>query len=584
MTGVILTAAVTAVMGVAGYFLLRRREICTATRALMWLNFVLPFAFGGFYTYFALPLTAFLLAVLLRTVKQNGELRLKTNLSTVAILLVVLGYLVTPLWAADQGMAAFGMIRMLPLLLYLLLLLQIPAEERSGVLTLVPLSGAVMTLLSMALLLIPELGTYMTISDRLAGFFAYPNTFAVFALAGLLLVMLKQEKKWQDYLTGGILVLGVIASGSRTAFVFLGVAAVLLLIPKGRGKMAAFAAVAVAAGIGLSFLLAGFEPLSGADRFTTIDVSESTFLGRLLYYKDALTMILRHPFGTGYWGWRVLQSGVQTGVYAVTFVHNSLLQLFLDIGWVPAIAVAIAFLKTIFSKKTSYTARAVLLVVLGHCLLDFDLEYLSIWLILIPLLPTDDGKEKVLKKPRTPVLAVGSVMLALCLWLGTGDFLVQMGWSEACLSVTPFHTDSLEKQLYGETDMAKLAKTADKMLRLCPTSSIAHSAKANVAFSRGEALLMMEEKELAIANARYTLVEYIDYLDKLFALYQAYSQMGDAGSAEFCARKILEVPGMMDSVIDSTAALAYRIADVPELTLPAEYLQAIEDIKAIYGA
>ena len=583
MTGVILTAIVTALMGVVGYFLLRRRELSTPARALSWLNFVLPFAFGGFFTYLALPVTAFLLAVLWKTVKQKGELKFKTNLSTVAIVLVVLGYLVTVLWAADKGMAAFGMIRMIPLLLYLLLLLQIPSEERSGVLDLVPLSGGVMTVLSMALLLIPSLGTYMTISDRLAGFFAYPNTFAAFLLACLLLSMLKQQKKWQDYLLGGIAVLGVIASGSRTAFVFLFVAVVLLLIPKGRGKTAAFAAVAVAAGIGISFLLAGFEPLSGADRFTTIDVSESTFLGRLLYYKDALAIIVRHPFGTGYWGWRVLQSGVQTGVYAVTFVHNSFLQLLLDIGWIPAILLAVAFLKTIFAKETSYTARAVLLVVLGHCMLDFDLEYLSIWLILVPLLPMDAGKEKLIKKPKTAVLAVGSVMLALSLWLGTGDFLVQMGWNEACLKVTPFHTDSLEKRLYGEGDMAKLAKVADKMIRLCPTSSIAHSAKANVAYSGGEALLMMEEKELAIANARYTLVEYIDYLDKLFALYQAYSQMGDADSAEYCAKKILEVPAMIREVIDSTAPIAYKIADVPDLTLPDDYLLAIEQLHAIYG-
>lgn len=583
MTGVILTAVVTVVMGVVGCFLLRGHELNTPARALKWLNFVLPFAFGGFFTYLALPLTVFLLAALWKTVRQNGTLKIRINLSAAAVALVALGYLVTPLWAADKGMAVFGMIRMLPLLLYLLLLLQIPEEERSGVLELVPLCGAVMTVLSMALLLIPALGTYMTISDRLAGFFAYPNTFAAFLLAGLLLTMLKREKKWLDYLLGGILMLGIIASGSRTAFVFLGVAVVLLLIPKGRGKMAVFAAVAVAAGIGISFLLAGFEPLSGADRFTTIDVSESTFLGRLLYYKDALAIIARHPFGTGYWGWRVLQPGAQTGVYAVTFVHNSLLQLFLDIGWVPAVAVAVAFLKTIFSKETSYAARAVLLVVLGHCLLDFDLEYLSIWLILIPLLPMQTGREVVLKKPKTPVLAVGGVMLALCLWLGTGDFLVQMGWNEACLKVTPFHTDSLEKRLYGESDMTELAKTADKMLRLCPTSSIAHSAKANVAFSGGQALLMMEEKEQAIANARYTLVEYTDYLDKLFALYQAYSQMGDAGSAQYCAQKILEVPGMLREVVDSTAPIAYKIADVPNLTLPAEYLQAIEQLRVIYG-
>ena len=95
MTGVILAAVATVIMGIAGIFLVRRTQCDIPTQALMWLNFTLPFAFGGFFTYMSLPLTVFLLAVLWLTVKKNGKLHFKFNLSTLAVSLVVLGYLVT---------------------------------------------------------------------------------------------------------------------------------------------------------------------------------------------------------------------------------------------------------------------------------------------------------------------------------------------------------------------------------------------------------------------------------------------------------------------------------------------------------
>lgn len=583
MDGVIMIWCAVAIVAAGAFFAARKRAVEPFERWLYWLNFVVPFAYGGFYTYLAAPFTAVLLAALCQTVRKNGKLTLYFNWNTIAVLLVVLGYFVTPLWAADKGSAVFGIIRFVPLALYLLLLMQWPKVGVQELAEPVAYSGAVMTVVSLGSQFVPALSEYVTVNGRLAGFFGYPNTFAIFLLAGLIMLMLRHGNSWLDWVASAVLIFGTVASGSRTAFVFLLVAIVLILMGKRKVKTVIILAVAVAFGIAASALLSSFTELHNANRFTTITDSPGTFIGRLLYYRDALGVIATHPFGLGYWGYRVLEGSFQTGRYYVAFVHNGLLQLLLDIGWIPALLLAFCFLRAIFSKKTDYTKRALLLLVLGHCMLDFDLQYFTVWMLLLPMLDLHGGRELSLKKPRVPVLAVGAVLLAVCVWLGLGDWFMQMGYSQKSLAVTPFRTEALEEQLAGQADMEILDATAEKILSLCPSSSIAHSAKANVAYSKGDVLTMMEEKEQAIRYAKYTIEEYTDYLDKLFAVYQVYAQMGDTASAQYCAQKILAVPTLIQQVTENTSWLAENTRDDNSLELPAEYLQVIEQVRQIYG-
>ena len=67
------------------------------------------------------------------------------------------------------------------------------------------------------------------------------------------------------------------------------------------------------------------------ERFTNISFGASTFLGRILYVQDALPLILKHPFGLGYYGYYFIQQSVQTGVYTVVNAHNELIQILLDV-------------------------------------------------------------------------------------------------------------------------------------------------------------------------------------------------------------------------------------------------------------
>ena len=335
-----------------------------------------------------------------------------------------------------------------------------------------------------------------------------------------------------------------------------------------------------AAGLLGAWALAALNLLPNADRFTTISLSASTFVVRFLYFKDALGVILRHPFGLGYWGYYAMEGSFQTGSYCVTFVHNGLLQLLLDVGWVPALLMAAAFIKTIFHKSTSHTSRGVLLIVLAHCMLDFDLQFSAIWFLLLCTMDFQEGKTITLRKGGNAAKIFGVILLILSLWLGAGDFCMALGKPTACLKILPFHTESLIYAISDETDPVALDKAADNILAKNKYSSIAYTAKANAAFAQGDILEMINYKEQAIACAKYITKEYCDYLDKLSVAYGLYLQAGDLDSAKYCANKILYVETMIQQLADTTSPLAYRTGDDPDIHLPGEYKTFIADIRA----
>jgi len=582
MDATLLFLSAASVAGLSVPFLLHafRKANPQLPSVFMWLLFVLPFAVGGFYTWLAVPVSGFLLGVLWLQAKQSGSLKLYLNLPFAAVAAVFAGFCLTPLWAADKGMAVFGFVRFLPILLYALLLMQLPQTQRETALLPIPFCGVIMTVLSLGLQFLPAFTDALTVNGRLAGFFQYPNTFAVFLLAGLVIQGTKNSRRIADTVTDSVLILGIIISGSRTAFILLLACVVFLIAVRRKAAYALGLLGCVGIGILLAELLAGTMQMDNADRYSTISVTSGTFLARLLYFKDALGVILQHPFGIGYWGYQAMEGSFQTGRYFVTYVHNGLLQLLLDIGWVPAILLATAFAKAMFSKKTSIRSRGILGVVLAHCMLDFDLQYLVIWFILLSALDFSSGKYFALQKSTGLWAAAAAAVLAICVWLGIGDYLYNKGNVEACLSVTPFHTDARIATLQGESDPDQLDRIGDQILSQNQYASIGYSAKANAAFSRGDITSMILYKEQAIQCARYSLNEYCDYIDKLRIAYELYLQVGDIQSAQYCLEKLGSVEEMIHAVTIQTSPLAYLTGDDSSLILPDNYRQYINAIRS----
>ena len=541
----------------------------------LYLSVILPFAAGGFHTYTAMVTALLLLGNLAFTVRQKKQLRFVWNGNTLAVFLVTLSYCVTPLWAADRGMAVFGILRYLPLTLYALTLMQYSPEERNRALELIPISGALMTLVSCVLLPLPGMETYLTVNGRLSAFFQYPNTFAAFLLAGIILLNTKPSYGKLALPVNALLILGVVLSGSRTGFLLLIPTLIGIILIQRRWKLLVSMGITLGVGLILGLAATELDLLKNADRFASIGQNSGSFLVRLLYYRDALPVILRNPFGIGYLGYRATECTFQTGRYTVSFIHNGLLQMLLDIGWVPSLLMAAALLKGMISKQTAPENKLLLFIVLAHCMLDFDLQFFVFWVILLSSLDFDKGNAYVFRKKKRVAALICALAASLCLWLGMGDLLCSMGFTDLGLHLTPFHTDALTVKLRISSDAEELDALADRILTLCPTSSLAYSAKANAALSRGQVLEMIEHKEQAIRCARYSTAEYCDYFEKLYAVMTMYLRAGDTGSAAYCAEKLKEIPQKMAAVSQTTSPLAYLTGDDTLLTLPEEYAEIL---------
>lgn len=546
----------------------------------LWQTVVLPFAAGGFHTYTA-AITAVLLAGnLIVTVKRNGRFLFVYNLNSAAIVCVVAAYLITPFWAADKGMAVFGIPRFIAVLLYCLTLMQLTPGQKSECLSLVPLSGAIMTVVSSVLLLFPNTDAYLTVNGRLSGFMQYPNSFAAFLLAGIILQYTKETRKKTDYILDAILILGVVLSGSKTGFILLIAALLGIIIIRKSKKVLITLIFPVVLGAILALAVSRFDVLRHADRFAAISANSSSFLVRLLYFKDVIPQILKNPFGYGYMGYRALEGTFQTGRYYVTYIHNGLLQLLFEIGWFPALLLAGALLRTMLSRNTAPRYRLLLTIVLGHCMLDFDMQYLITWIIVLSCLDFETGKRYSIRKGKSIGAAACAGMMIICIWLGAGELLCHLQKTEISLRITPFHTDALSAQMQKTTDIDEQEALADKILKLNPTYSLAYSAKANIALSRGDISEMIGYKERAILCARYTTAEYTDYFDKLYVVMQMYLQAGDTKSAMYCREKILGIADAMQKVSQAMDPLAFKTGEDTSLELPFSYRLILKQLAA----
>lgn len=546
------------------------------TKSLFGILFVLSLMSTGLYfTYQSCVVSIALLFFILYAEKKNDGLVIRKNYSFFFFLILTVFYLASPLWAVDSQMAIWGLLKFLPLLLYALILMQ-KAEICDEILPILPVAGVLMTVIAMIGAKIPMVSGWFSVNGRLAGTLQYPNTFALFLLLSLIYLVCQKSFRVKEGVQALILIAGIVLSGSRTVYVMLPVSmiAAIFLTKEKKNKQ-------VAIGLTLCLVLSAFVLLltrdnAPAERILSISLSESTFLGRLLYWKDALPVILKHPFGLGYMGYYFAQGGFQTGVYSVTHVHNEFLQVFLDVGWIPGVGFLGMFIYGFYQAKAGW--KRLLLAIMGaHCLMDFDLQYVAIYMVLMTLLPWEGEKLRTIRiaKAAKPVSGAVAVLLV---YFAIGSSGQHFGNGDIANTFYPKNTLVQLEELKSVQDPELLRAKADDILEHNDSAALAWSAKARVDFAEGNVEAMMQEKKRAIALSRYTIEEYADYLQMLITAAQIYRQNGDNLSAEYCVDEAMRIPDMLKEVKTQTDNLAYNLNDKPELDLPEEeqvYLDAL---------
>ena len=499
------------------------------------------------------------------------KLRVSLNLPFITLSVIVLFYGLSTLWAVDSGMAFIGFLKYLPICLFALLIMQSP-KSKEIILKLLPYMAAAFAAVSIVLSFIPALKPYFLVSDRIAGFFQYPNTFALFLLIAELLLISKPSLKWYDFLIIVFLIFSILYTGSRTAFVLTVIANIAVILKLGSRKTKVIALSSVAAVILAVLLGSLFFDLGALERFLTISFESSTFLGRFLYFKDALPLILKNPFGLGFMGYYYIQQTIQTGVYSVMYIHNDFFQIALDIGILPLILFVFTIIKSIFSKGAPFVNRIILSVIALHSCFDFNLQFVSMFFLLYLFLEDGKGKEITLNKKLA--LTAISALSALSLYMGVSLSLSYFGLHEEAHKMYPYNTQN-QIELLIDTESEQIA---DDILYRNEYVNLAHSVKARSFYKKGNFGDLIKRKNRMFSMFPFQYSEYEEYSYMLINGRELYLKMGDEESAEICAKELKATRQKVETIESKLSALGKMIYDQPKNTLPDDINAYIENL------
>lgn len=534
---------------------------------------------GLFHAYISCVSSAVLCGYLIYKYVKKTTLRWYTNLSSIAVLLLVAAYGLTAFWAIDSGMAVIGFFKFLSVLLFAIVLMQ--QEENSEVfLRSIPYVAAAMTFLSAILMQISALKDIFSVAGRLAGFFEYPNTFALFLLFALIVTVTKDNLRKADIIIIPILLFGIVYSGSRTVFVLTAVTVLsLIILLKNKKLKIGVAFIVIAAVLGAIIYAALTNNVSAIGRFLTISLKESTFIGRLLYFQDALPIILRHPFGLGYMGYYYIQTSIQTGVYSIQYIHNDFLQMLLDIGWIPTAVFVAALLKVFFKKDTTYRKRLLIFVLCAHCCFDFDLQFVAIFMLLVTIMDIKSGNDIELKISKPLYISVVTVLAVACVYIGCAQAFSRFGNVAVSSKMYPWNTQNDIVAITSASSPEEMNEIADRILARNKYVTVAYSAKARYAYSKGDFANVIKYKKKAIDTAVFSYDEYEDFCYLLIKGIYLYEKHGDEYSANVCRKELVATIKELQKNTERLSKLGRMIDDQPKTQLPDEILRYAEKLK-----
>lgn len=532
---------------------------------------------GCFHEETSCLISAFLSVALVIYSIKNKKIYLKMNLLTISVFVIVFAYLITAIWAVDRGIAIIGFVKYLPLLIFSVIIMQ-DSEVKERIINFLPYFSAGITVITAVLMQIPALKNYFSVAGRFSGCFEYPNTFAMLLLISELLLVSKKNIKKYDIAVLAVLIFGIFFTGSRTVFV-LAVISNAVMIIKSKNKIIK---IGFAGFFGISIIAVTVYTLIFGNnvfgRFLTIGIKESTFVGRFLYFSDALPVILKHPFGFGYNGYYYMQQSFQTGLYSVRNIHNDFLQIALDIGIIPCLLFVVAIIKAIISKKTSFERKIIISTFVLHSCFDFNLQFISMFFILLLLIYDDSGKEFEIKSKALTV-AILSLISLVSIYFGIAVFSYRLKDYSLCEKIYPYYTDNNIELLKKAETADEMDMLADKILNQNEYVSLCYSAKAKTAYSNGDFKGTMEYKHKLFDYAPFNTEDYKEYCYMLANAISIYSRSGDLSSADYCKQELIDTYDNLQSLPSELSKLGKMIKDKPDTELPDDITEYILKLK-----
>lgn len=532
-------------------------------------------AVGCFHEFISCILSVAISVIFAIKVIKNGEISIKINPVSIFAAALCLMYGLTVFWAVDSGMAFVGFLKFLPLILFLLLSWQ---DTNSHLEEILPSFATAATLISMLLMTVETYPPRFSVAGRMAGFFQYPNAFAAFLLVSELLIIKKGKFKFTDFCNIAVLITGILLTGSRIVFV-LALASNFLMILLNLKKKPRLIALGVSGAVLFGVVIVAAIGDNIFSRYLSISLRESTFVGRMLYIVDALPLLLKNPFGMGYLGYYYKRGAIQTGVYSVKYIHNDFMQVFLDTGWLVGLLFIAAIIMFVIKKGTPIYKKIIVLTLCAHSLLDFDLQFISMFMLLLALMDGEYTETKQIKLKSAVCISVSSLLVAVNLYMGIALSLSHFTKREAADKMYPYNTENKISMIRIEKDYAKASALADEILRQNTDSYIAYATKAKYEYSIGNFEGLIKNQNIALQKAPFEYDQYKKYFKMLIEGIELYKN-GNTDNAEICREELIKVKRKFDSVTDNLSVLGALIDDQFETELPEETREYINQLVA----
>lgn len=537
---------------------------------------ITPFL-GGLSQHYQIFILAILSAIVLIFRWKDIDFYRSDLQTLIPIALIIIFSVASVFYGESRGDALYGLFHVIAALLFWVMLRSFSEGERKEAMSIIPYAAAAMVIVNGIAYIIPGLKDLMYVNSRMGGAFGYSNTFAIYLLIGLYILLdsfldrTARKNRVADYVVIAILLAGILLSGSRSVFIMTAVLFVYLIIVKKDGRKILLAI------IGITVLCAGAfvlftNDMSSIGRFLTISSSSSSFLGRILYDIDAIKMIANRPFGYGYLGYYFVQHFYQTGVYSVRFAHNDWLQIALDFG-----VIALASFVWLYFRglRRANTREKVILVLIGvHMLFDFDIQFFSIMMIML-LCFTGTQTSAVanvrrIKFNASAVKVIGNATLVCVIiasaWLGLADFMQSSSMKDDSLNIYPWAADVKLHVMADTDDGQKKKQYAKELIGSVPYIGPSYDVMSAAYLEEQDVDKAMDMKYKSVVYQKYDIKKYEEFSDMLDDIAERYRDI-DLEIYNKALKYQSEIPDMLEKVKNETSPLAYMINDVPEFTM-----------------
>jgi len=352
---------------------------------------------------------------------------------------------------------------------------------------------------------------------------------------------------------------------SRAIYV-IGFVMIAVCLITSRVNRATYGAVISSIIVGV-VLLTIFDQSDTAVRLTEV-TGASEWQSRLLYYKDALTMILKHPLGYGTNGYHYAQSFYQTGsTYHVKYVHSSILQSFLDMGIIGGVLTGIFMSYAVFRPKVDLSTRWIVLALLGHSLIDMDLQFPVVWLLVLVLLYSRDGEVNVYEKNKVWPLFIGMVITgALTIWLLSAVSHYNQGDYREAIHRYERYTEAYRKLLSGNASEDQKVPYAQQLVGQNPYVTELYPVLINYYINESDYGQAVQYAEDYVFYSPLLIDHHVTYAETLTLTATYYLADGDYEQAEIYAKAMLLVPGNLAELAKEKNT-DYNVNHKPDLTM-----------------